>query len=91
MILFCLCLPAGVQQLAVEATYINQAFSQQVLASVGDRVQLEQAASFAAAEGEELAPVGYRYRRWTVAEGLDLVVRCEVDAVAKVRGVAWRV
>ena len=35
---------------------------------------------FAGEEGEELASAGYRYRKWELKKGMDIVVRCEVNA-----------
>lgn len=71
--------------LSVEAAYINQNFSQQVLLRGGDRVTFEEPNPFAA-EGEEAAPVAYRYRRWKLDEDMFLVARCEAHAVSDVKG-----
>ncbi|KAM0938182.1 putative eukaryotic translation initiation factor 3 subunit D [Dioscorea sansibarensis] len=71
--------------LAVEATYINQNFSQQVLVRDGNKVAFEESNPFAA-DGEELASVAYRYRRWKLDDDLYLVARCEVHSVTEVRG-----
>lgn len=32
---------------------------------------------------EEVAPVGYRYRKWDFGDGNVLIARCELDAVTK--------
>ncbi|KAL2484251.1 Eukaryotic translation initiation factor 3 subunit D [Forsythia ovata] len=48
--------------LSVEAAYINQNFSQQVLIRDGTKVAFEESNPFAN-EGEEVASVAYRYRR----------------------------
>eukprot|EP00727_Mastigamoeba_balamuthi_P001358 m51a1_g11219 putative eukaryotic translation initiation factor 3 subunit d (555) ;mRNA; f:30553-32490 len=64
--------------LSQEATYVNQMYSQQVLASDGKAREFERPLPF---EGEsEAAPVAFRYRRWSLGEGVSLVARCEVNA-----------
>nr|XP_043609610.1 eukaryotic translation initiation factor 3 subunit D-like [Erigeron canadensis] len=65
--------------LSVEAAYINQNFSQQVLVRDGNKVTFEEPNPFAS-EGEEVASVGYRYRRWKLDNETNLVVRCEVQS-----------
>ncbi|KAI8464165.1 MAG: eukaryotic translation initiation factor 3, subunit 7 [Monoraphidium minutum] len=70
----------GVQQLSLEATAVNQSLSQQLLLKDGNRHELGAANPFAGDEGEELASAGYRYRKWALGPGLDIVVRCEVNA-----------
>ncbi|KNC78655.1 hypothetical protein SARC_08921, partial [Sphaeroforma arctica JP610] len=65
-------------QLAIEATYINQNFSQQVLKS-GDSIELEEGNPFAE-DDEDVCSVGYRYRKWDLGNDIELVARCEVDA-----------
>lgn len=71
--------------LGVEAAYINQNFSQQVLVRDGNKVTFEEPNPFAA-ETEEAASVAYRYRRWKLDEDMYLVARCEVHAVSEVKG-----
>ncbi|KAG1367989.1 eukaryotic translation initiation factor 3 subunit D [Cocos nucifera] len=71
--------------LAVEATYINQNFSQQVLLRDGNKVTFDEPNPFAA-EGEEVASVAYRYRRWKLDDDTYLVARCEVHAATDVKG-----
>jgi len=66
--------------LAVEATYINQNFSQQCLKK-SEKHAFANPNPFSEEEGEEVASVGYRYRKYTLGEGINLVVRCELDAV----------
>jgi translation initiation factor 3 subunit D len=66
--------------LAVEATYINQNFSQQVLQRNGEKVTFDEPNPFAT-EGEDAASVAYRYRRWKLDDETSLVARCEVHAV----------
>lgn len=73
----------GLQQLALEATAVNQSLSQQLTASAGAKHELGEASPFAegTAEGEELAPAGYRYRKWALGPGgPEIVVRCEANA-----------
>ena len=70
--------------LSQEATFINQNFSQQVL-------QREKKHTFDnpnpfASEDEDVASVAYRYRKWGMGDGIDLVARCEFDGVKSKRG-----
>lgn len=46
----------------------------------GNKHDLGQANPFMGDEDEELASAGYRYRKWALAPGLDIVVRCEVNS-----------
>ncbi|KAL8228134.1 hypothetical protein R6Q57_015718 [Mikania cordata] len=69
--------------LSVEAAYINQNFSQQVLHRDGKQISFEEPNPFAT-EGEEVASVGYRYRRWKLDNDVSLVARCEVQSVVEV-------
>ncbi|GAV66692.1 eIF-3_zeta domain-containing protein, partial [Cephalotus follicularis] len=69
--------------LGVEAAYINQNFSQQVLVRDGNKVAFDEANPFAN-EGEDVASVAYRYRRWKLADDMYLVARCEVQSVMEV-------
>ncbi|XP_010260224.1 PREDICTED: eukaryotic translation initiation factor 3 subunit D-like [Nelumbo nucifera] len=71
--------------LSVEAAYINQNFSQQVLVRDGNKVTFEEPNPFAA-EGEEVASVAYRYRRWKLDDDMYLVARCEAQSVSDVKG-----
>jgi hypothetical protein len=66
--------------LAVEATYNIQNFSQQLLQHNGEKVTFDDPSPFAT-EGEEVASVAYRYRRWKLDDETSLVARCEVHAV----------
>ncbi|KNA22902.1 hypothetical protein SOVF_029610 [Spinacia oleracea] len=66
--------------LSVEAAYINQNFSQQVLTRDGKKVSFEEPNPFAN-EGEEVASAGYRYRRWKLDSDMYLVARCELQSV----------
>ncbi|KAK6917578.1 Eukaryotic translation initiation factor 3 subunit D [Dillenia turbinata] len=69
--------------LSVEAAYINQNFSQQVLLRDGNKVDFEEPNPFAN-EGEEVASVAYRYRRWKLDDDMYLVARCEVQSVSEI-------
>nr|XP_023929417.1 eukaryotic translation initiation factor 3 subunit D-like [Quercus suber]XP_023929418.1 eukaryotic translation initiation factor 3 subunit D-like [Quercus suber] len=69
--------------LGVEAAYINQNFSQQVLIRDGKQVAFEEPNPFAS-EGEEVASVAYRYRRWKLENDMYLVARCEVQSVVEI-------
>ena len=71
--------------LSVEAAYINQNFSQQVLIRDGNKVEFEEPNPFAS-EGEEVASVAYRYRRWKLDKDVSLLARCEVHSVLDLRG-----
>ncbi|KAL2945066.1 Eukaryotic translation initiation factor 3 subunit D [Bienertia sinuspersici] len=66
--------------LSVEAAYINQNFSQQVLVRGGKKVSFDEPNPFAN-EGEEVASAGYRYRRWKLDNDMYLVARCELQSV----------
>jgi len=72
--------------LALEATFINHNFSQQVLRPVEkpeDRLSFEKPNPFVQGKDEEqeVASVAYRYRKWDLGNGITLVCRCEHDAV----------
>ncbi|KAG4124234.1 hypothetical protein ERO13_D10G027200v2 [Gossypium hirsutum] len=69
--------------LSVEAAYINQNFSQQVLVRDGNKVSFDESNPFAN-EGDEVASVAYRYRRWKLDNDMHLVARCEVQSVVDV-------
>lgn len=73
------------KNLALEATFINHNFSQQVVRSGDKKYSFENKNPFVEDEDEEeteVASVGYRYRSWNLGnERLNLVVRCEHDAV----------
>nr|XP_002126137.1 eukaryotic translation initiation factor 3 subunit D-like [Ciona intestinalis] len=66
--------------LAMEATYINHNFSQQVLKQ-GDKHQFEKNNPFVQGDTENIASVGYRYRKWNLGNNIELVSRTEHDAV----------
>ncbi|KAA3478927.1 eukaryotic translation initiation factor 3 subunit D-like [Gossypium australe] len=69
--------------LSVEAAYINQNFSQQVLVRDGNKVSFDEPNPFAN-DGDEVASVAYRYRRWKLDNDMHLVARCEVQSVVDV-------
>lgn len=69
--------------LSVEAAYINQNFSQQVLVRDGNKLTFDEPNPFAN-EGEEVASVAYRYRRWKLDDDMYLVARCEAQSVVDV-------
>lgn len=72
------------RNLAIEATFINHNFSQQVLKS-GEKepkYKFQEANPFVGEDDEgEVASVGYRYKKWDLGGGIILVARCEHDAV----------
>lgn len=69
--------------LSVEAAYINQNFSQQVLVRDGNKITFEEPNPFAS-EGEEVASAAYKYRRWKLDDDMYLVARCEVQSVVDI-------
>ncbi|KAL6080670.1 Eukaryotic translation initiation factor 3 subunit D [Balamuthia mandrillaris] len=79
----------SLQNLSLEASYINQNFSQQVLIrpKAGDKAEryhLQEPNPFQGSlSEEELSSVAYRYRKWDLGDGNVVLCRCEVDAVAK--------
>eukprot|EP00126_Sphaerothecum_destruens_P004710 Sdes_comp18344_c0_seq1m8089 len=68
--------------LSLEATYVNQNFTQQVLKQSEEKYEFPEPNPFDSTE-EDIAPVGYRYRQWNLGDGLVLIARCELDAVMK--------
>lgn len=70
------------RNLALEATFINHNFSQQVLRMSDDKLKMEEPNPFLSEdEVGEVASVAYRYRKWDLDGGIVLVARCEHDAV----------
>lgn len=72
------------RNLAIEATFINHNFSQQVLKSGEKEAKYkfeEQNPFIGDDEDGEVASVAYRYRKWDLNNGIVLVARCEHDAV----------
>jgi len=82
------------ERLSIEATMINQNFSQQVLrkpqGGKQTRTHFENPNPFFdeedAGEGKEPASVGYKYRRWTFADGVKVVARCELHGTMTKKG-----
>jgi len=67
--------------LALEATFINQNFSQQCLKK-GEKVSFDHSNPFVEdVEEETVASIGYRYRKFDLGDGINVIVRCEHDAV----------
>ncbi|RLN90192.1 hypothetical protein BBJ28_00001877 [Nothophytophthora sp. Chile5] len=74
-------------RLSLEATMINQNLSQQVLKSGnGAFYKKFDAPNPFASEGAKPASGAYRYRKFDLGGGLNLVARCEVQAVAVKKG-----
>ncbi|ODM93751.1 Eukaryotic translation initiation factor 3 subunit D [Orchesella cincta] len=74
--------PEMLNNLALEATFVCNNFSQQVLKMGEDRCKFEDANPFIGEdELEKMASVGYRYRKWDLDNGIILVARCQHDAV----------
>jgi len=71
-----------VSMLSKEATYINQNFSQQVLSKKLGTHKFKNPNPFAD-QGDDVASVGYRYKKFDLGEGRQLVARCEVNGVIK--------
>ncbi|KAE8683207.1 Eukaryotic translation initiation factor 3 subunit D [Hibiscus syriacus] len=69
--------------LSVEAAYINQKFSQQILVRHGNKVSFDDPNTFSN-EGDEVASVAYRYRRCKLNNDMQLVAQCEVESVVDV-------
>lgn len=70
------------RHLALEATYINFNFSQQVLKMGESKYEFPNSNPFVDKdETSEVSSVAYRYRKWKLGDDVTLVVRCEHDAV----------
>lgn len=79
------------RNLALEATFINHNFSQQVLKADADKYKFPEENPFAEAEDSDeeatdnsktqVASVGYRYRKWNLGNNIRLIARTEHDAV----------
>jgi len=85
--------PEGInapERLSLEATTINQNFSQQILKSAKTRKQFDLPNPFFDEEDEdgmEPASVAYRYRRFTFpTDNIKLVVRTELHGILRKRG-----
>eukprot|EP00038_Savillea_parva_P028741 m.66767 g.66767 ORF g.66767 m.66767 type:complete len:569 (+) comp8385_c0_seq2:58-1764(+) len=70
------------ERLAVEATYINRFFSQMVTKHGAEQHTFPEPNPFAE-KGENVASVGYRYRKWDLGDGIKVIARTEHDAVYK--------
>lgn len=57
----------------------------QILIKDGNKFNFQEPNPFAS-EGEEVASVAYRYRRWKLDENISLVARCEVHSLMEVKG-----
>ncbi|XP_030369714.1 eukaryotic translation initiation factor 3 subunit D-1 [Scaptodrosophila lebanonensis] len=72
------------RNLAIEATFINHNFSQQVL-KTGDqeaKYKFEETNPFISEDEDiQVASVGYRYKKWDLGSDIVLVARCEHDGV----------
>lgn len=70
------------RNLALEATFVNHNFSQQVLKSTEERYKFSEDNPFVDSDEEgEVASVAYRYRKWNLGNDIVLICRCELDAV----------
>jgi len=73
--------------LSVEATTINQNFSQQVLKRGKERKDFDHKNPFfdpeEAEKGTQPAAVGYRYRRWALGDNIKLIARTELHSITK--------
>ena len=67
--------------LALEATYINHNLSQQVLRMNEERHVFPEQNPFIEGDEGEVASVAYRYRKWDLGNGINLIVRSEIDAI----------
>jgi len=73
------------RNLALEATFVNHNFSQQVLKSgdmAGERHKFDEDNPFVDADEDgEVASVAYRYRQFNLGNDINMICRCELDAV----------
>jgi len=72
------------RNLALEATFVNHNFSQQVLRAdaESEKYKFDEDNPFVDQDEEgEVASVAYRYRRWDLGNDIVLICRCELDAV----------
>jgi len=67
--------------LALEATFINHNLSQQVLRMNEERYVFPDPNPFIEGDEGEVASVAYRYRKWDLGNGINLIIRSEIDAV----------
>lgn len=68
-------------QLSIEATFINHSFSQQILSSTAPSHNFDRSNPFLDAldKGQEAAHVAFRYRKWELPGGVELVARCSLN------------
>ena len=71
------------RNLALEATFVNHNFSQQVLKADMEKHTFAETNPFVEDEDNEasVASVGYRYRKWDLGNNIRLIARTEHDAV----------
>lgn len=70
------------RNLALEATFINHNFSQQVLKMGEEKYSFENPNPFIQEDEEsQVASVGYRYKKFDLGNDIELIARCEHDAV----------
>lgn len=70
------------RNLALEATFINHNFSQQVLRMGDEKYSFEKSNPFVQNDDvSNIASVGYRYRKFELGNDIELICRCEHDAV----------
>lgn len=67
--------------LALEATYINHNLSQQVLRMNEERHVFKDPNPFIEGDEGEVASVAYKYRKWDLGNGINLIIRSEIDAI----------
>ncbi|KAJ8036932.1 Eukaryotic translation initiation factor 3 subunit D [Holothuria leucospilota] len=71
------------RNLALEATFINHNYSQQCLKMGREKYRFPNKNPFVSEEDKtDVASVGYRYRKWSLGENVDVIIRCEHDSVA---------
>ncbi|OQR99268.1 eukaryotic translation initiation factor 3 [Achlya hypogyna] len=70
-------------RLSLEATIINQHFTQQVLRDATEFNKEFEANPFS---GENLAPLAYKYRRFQLSDSISMVARCELHAISTKSG-----
>ncbi|ELU10502.1 hypothetical protein CAPTEDRAFT_156498 [Capitella teleta] len=69
------------RNLALEATFINHNFSQQVLKTGEARHEMPNPNPFVQGDEEgEVASVCYKYKKWNLGNNIELIARCEHDA-----------
>jgi translation initiation factor 3 subunit D len=69
------------EKLKDEATLVNANFLAMALSDKEKSYKLGSSHPFKGKEGN--SDTGFSYRKWTLEEGLDVVVRCELDSVIK--------